>query len=344
MHAWLHDLRRALARDGEAVLVTVARVDGSAPREAGAKMIVTRASASLTIGGGHLEWKALSIAREMLVVGRHGARPRRLERMPLGPSLGQCCGGVVMLAFERVDARDLDWLDTLDRRLRDGVAMGRSVRFDGSAPAVRLAASDSEAAAPTCTLTHDATDAPMLTEIFVPNPCPVVLFGAGHVGTALVRVLATLPCRLHWVDERDALLPSEDALPALLGACAASVTLEANDAPDEAVDRAPPGTSFVVMTHDHARDFALTERILRRDDFAFFGLIGSRSKRQQFAHRLEARGIAPEQIARMTCPVGIGGVTGKAPETIAVAIATQLLQVWEAGATLVRARHAVLAD
>ena len=118
-----------------------------------------------------------------------------------------------------------------------------------------------------------------------------------------------------------------------------NVTIEPNDAPDEAVDRAPPDTYFIVMTHNHTVDLALAERILRRGDFAFFGMIGSHTKRKQFEHRLAARGIDPARIARMVCPIGIDGIVDKAPEVIAVAAAAQLLQAVEANARATRRRN-----
>lgn len=111
----------------------------------------------------------------------------------------------------------------------------------------------------------------------------VVLFGAGHVGHALVKVLGTLPCVVQWVDARDELFPDE---------VPANVQVEATDLPDAIVDEAPAGAYFIVMTHDHALDFSLTQRIMRRDDFAYFGLIGSKTKRVKFERRLLERGVA----------------------------------------------------
>lgn len=162
----------------------------------------------------------------------------------------------------------------------------------------------------------------------MPREFSVVLFGAGHVGAALVRVLATLPCRVRWVDERDAQF-AQHLLPAALHDLT-NVEVDANDAPDEAVDEAGPDSYFIVMTHNHARDLALAERILRRGDFAFFGMIGSRTKRRQFEHRLAARGIDPARLARMICPIGIEGIVDKSPEVIAIAVAAQLLRTVEA--------------
>ncbi|WP_321964216.1 xanthine dehydrogenase accessory protein XdhC [Paraburkholderia sp. J7] len=345
MQAWLSDLQQLLAHGDAAVLVTVARVEGSAPREAGTKMIVTREAARHTIGGGHLEWKAIEIARQVLRDGMRTPHARRLERLALGPSLGQCCGGAVVLAFERLDVADLGWLATLARRLAAGASTVRSVSFRSSrngspegegtaADPAMLSEPEPGVEAPDCLL-WETGGALLLTETIAPNDFPVVLFGAGHVGAALVRVLGTLPCRVLWVDERDAAFPTPEAF-ALLGA--PNVAIDANDAPDEAVDTAPPGTSFIVMTHDHSRDLDLAERILRRGDFVFFGMIGSHTKRKQFEHRLAARGIDPMQIARMNCPLGVDGIVDKSPEVIAVSAAAQLLQAIEA-AKLASAAH-----
>jgi xanthine dehydrogenase accessory factor len=328
MRTWLTDLQHLLAHGDAVVLVTVARVEGSAPREAGTKMIVTRDAARHTIGGGHLEWRAIEIAREVLRDGMRVPHLRRLERFALGPSLGQCCGGAVVLAFERLDIGDLGWVAMLAKKLQAGEACVRTLSFGPSLDRVQLSDPEPGIMTPDCLLWDGAgfdEGNALLTETIVPREFPVVLFGAGHVGAALVRVLATLPCRVRWVDERDAQFE-----PLALPHAPANVTIDANDAPDEAVDDAEPGTYFIVMTHNHARDLALAERILRRGDFAFFGMIGSRTKRRQFEHRLAARGIDPAVIARMRCPIGIDGIADKSPEVIAVAVAAQLLQAVEA--------------
>jgi xanthine dehydrogenase accessory factor len=146
----------------------------------------------------------------------------------------------------------------------------------------------------------------------------VVLFGAGHVGRALVRVLAELPCRIVWVDEREAQFPRD--IPA-------NARVLCTDAPEEAIDEAPPGAHFLVMTHSHALDERLAERILQRGDYAYFGLIGSQPKRRAFEKRLAHRGMPAERLATMTCPIGIAGIKGKEPGIIAIAVAAQLLQV-----------------
>ncbi|WP_244815324.1 xanthine dehydrogenase accessory protein XdhC [Caballeronia sp. Lep1P3] len=153
----------------------------------------------------------------------------------------------------------------------------------------------------------------------------VVVFGAGHVGHALVKVLGMLPCVVQWVDARDELFPDE---------VPANVQIEATDAPDAIVDEAPAGAYFIVMTHDHALDFALTQRIMRRDDFAYFGLIGSKTKRVKFERRLIERGLAAERLVEMTCPIGVEGIADKAPHAIGLAVAAEVLRVREGRARL----------
>ena len=152
----------------------------------------------------------------------------------------------------------------------------------------------------------------------LPLPMHIVLFGAGHVGHALIALLGRLPCVVQWVDERDELFPDE---------VPANVQVEATDTPDAIIDAAPAGAYFLVMTHNHALDFSLTERIMRRRDSAYFGLIGSKTKRVKFERRLIDRGIAPERLFDMVCPIGVPGIVDKAPPSIAIAVCAELLQV-----------------
>lgn len=150
------------------------------------------------------------------------------------------------------------------------------------------------------------------------GPMHIVLFGAGHVGHALVTLLGMLPCVVQWVDERDELFPDE---------VPANVQIEATDTPAAIVDEAPAGAYFLVMTHNHALDFELTEHIMRRRDFAWFGLIGSKTKRVKFERRLMERGVDAQRMDEMTCPIGVTGIVDKAPSSIAVAVAAQLMQM-----------------
>ena len=301
-------------------MVTIVDVKGSAPREPGIRMLVTADDLVGTIGGGHLEWRGMDIARAMLA-NRHvrGNPHRRIERIPLGPALGQCCGGVVKLAFEVLGEADLTWLDAIDTAFKGGRSLQRTVPLAGA-----ITVESSRAMLPTAVLQPDDS----WTDTLVPDEMHVVLFGAGHVGHALVKVLSTLPCRVHWVDERDTLFPA--GLPE-------NIEAEATDTPEAVVDEAPPGSYFIVMTHSHALDQQLCERIFRRTDFAYFGLIGSKTKRAKFEHRMAEHGIDPARFPEMTCPMGVAGITDKAPAMIAVAIVAQLLQVREQRIAALRA-------
>ncbi|APA87012.1 xanthine dehydrogenase accessory protein XdhC [Paraburkholderia sprentiae WSM5005] len=164
-----------------------------------------------------------------------------------------------------------------------------------------------------------------------PAPMHIVLFGAGHVGHALVQLLGRLPCVVQWVDERDELFPDETPH---------NVQVEATDTPDAVVDAAPPGAWFLVMTHNHALDFSLAARIMRRRDFSYFGMIGSKTKRVKFERRLLARGVERERLAQMTCPIGVEGIVDKAPAAIAIAVCAQLLVIASRAASCARPAHA----
>lgn len=254
-----------LAREG-AVLISVASTKGSAPRERGAWMAVFPHEVIGTIGGGHLEFQALDVARARLA----GAPGEPLLRYALGPSLGQCCGGVVHLQFECVTAADV----------------------------------------------------PALRERLAPHLQPVALFGGGHVGAALARVITMLPFSLTWVDSRDGIFP--DDVPA-------DVTCEYSDPVQSAVKDLAPGSRVIIMSFSHAEDLDIVAACLQRQraqaDLPYIGLIGSKTKWATFRHRLDARGFTPAELAHITCPIGVPGIASKVPEVIAVAVAAQLLQI-----------------
>ena len=331
MSDWLSALSALSTISGEApdsILVTVAMVEGSGPRAAGAKMRVGLHGQVDTIGGGHLELRAVEMAKTMLMTGD---KATRIERLALGPSLGQCCGGVVYLAFEAVHAATPWWQQLQQRRQHDSwrvSAVGGQATALHDADGAWLAGSSAGlpqdfSRARGTHLMHDAAGQRWLVDACLAPRAHLVLFGAGHVGAAIVRALAHLPCTVTWVDER------EDMFPAQIPDNARVV---ASDMPEEQVAVAPPGASFLVMTHSHALDQRLTQAIMARDDTGWFGLIGSLTKRRQFEHRLRARGVDEQRIAAMVCPIGMPGIKGKEPAVIAASVACQLLQVWEAAA------------
>jgi len=326
---WLSDLQQLLVHGDDAVLVTIALTEGAAPREVGVKMVVARDRTFHTIGGGALEWRAIEFARRLLRDGAHtgglnGAYrststqcvTRRLERISLG-EYGDAPPGAATLAFERLTIADLAWVTLLGKRLAAGDTSVRTVSFADDSP-VLLSEALPNAKHADCLL-WDA--GPMMTETLVREAFPVMVFGAGHVGSALVRVLATLPCDIIWVDDRPAqwLARTGDTLPA-------NVTTITSDDPPSCVAQAPDGCSFVVMTYSDTLDQHIVESVLQRNRFDYLGVIGSHTKRHTLEQILHARGIAPAQLRRLHCPVGLEGMPSSAPEIIAVSIAAQLLQ------------------
>jgi xanthine dehydrogenase accessory factor len=328
--AWPDKLAALVDAGVPAALVMVAAVKGSAPREAGAAMIVTERDLSGTIGGGRLEYRATRLARTML---REGAAAR-LREFPLGPDLGQCCGGHVVLRFHRVTAEDRAWLDPLRRWMAEGREAaivfaadadgGGCLAVSGSDTAGDLGPHTAAARAARKVLAGAAASDEAWHVVRVSPPdCDVYLFGAGHVGRALAEILGQLPCRAVWVDER------RDAFPA---ATPANVALVRADDPAAEAARAPKGSYVLVMTHSHARDQQIVEAVLRRGDFAYLGLIGSATKRARFAARLRAAGIAEAALARLVCPIGAEGIPGKEPGVIALAAAAEIMRRHRAAA------------
>lgn len=339
---WMRQLRSWLVARTPCASVVVAGARGSIPREPGTRMLVTADALHGTVGGGNLEYKAIELARGMLA--GEGARIAQY-RFPLGPSLGQCCGGATWLVMERFLPQDaaaaLAMLDELDAALAGHPPALLATWLDGSAHPRVFSRRDAGCAegvagplparhrAAALALVEDAQAGALmadgvLLERVAPPAFEVVLFGAGHVGRALARVLGELPVTLTWVDSREAEFPQETA---------GNVRKLLTEDPEDEVARAAPGTAFLVMTHSHALDQDLCERILRRGDFAYLGLIGSGPKRARFEQRFAARGLDAALVARMTCPIGIRGVAGKEPGVIAVAVAAQLMQLRAATAS-----------
>jgi xanthine dehydrogenase accessory factor len=248
MPAWLDALAALDQRSEPCVLVSVISARGSAPREAGAKMVVSAALSWDTIGGGNLEYQSILDARAMLSDGSPAPRQREF---PLGPALGQCCGGATTVLFEPI--RPPSWT--------------------------------------------------------------VALFGAGHVGRAIAKLLGDLPCRLLWFDARPDIFPET----------VASNTRLRHSAETGDVAGLPPGAMVLIMTHDHGTDFVLSEAALRRDDLHFVGTIGSETKRARFVSRLRRSGLGEAMLDRLHCPVGLPGVGTKLPAEIAIAVAAQIL-------------------
>jgi xanthine dehydrogenase accessory factor len=301
-------LLEAIDRHGGAAMVTVAATKGSAPREAGARMIVHPDGAFTgTIGGGALEWQAIALAQA--AQGRASARQAEMRRFALGPELGQCCGGQVELLIEVVGGADREMVAGFAAREAEG-PFATTGRLSPGAGVTREVTS--EAIAPGSASYQNG----ILREGFGDQRRHLVLFGAGHVGKALVMALAPLPFAVRWVD------PRPDAFPAYVPG---NVELCRLDDPAAALASAPPESFVLVMSHSHQLDLALVHAALRDERFGYVGLIGSKSKRARFERRLAEAGVSPARIRSLVCPIGVGGIRSKLPAVIAAATAAELL-------------------
>jgi xanthine dehydrogenase accessory factor len=362
---WIAPALDLVERGARGILVTVAQARGSTPREAGTKMLVWSDGIAGTVGGGHLEFKAIAHARAMICTAEFGTA--HIQQFSLGPELAQCCGGSAALLFEPLSTDSASWLEewadaetaesqrvvitkigggpdakifidsgaalsdappTLPSASRgEGISHGRSVPpplrrrvgwgvlQDGLIERAKaLAAGRGRCANIEL---RDSGDV-YLIEAIRPVRDHLYLFGAGHVGRAIVRAVEPLPFRITWIDSRAGAFP--DGPPPHI------VTLPSSAPPTE-VDGAPTGAFYLVMTHSHPLDLDICARVLERGDFAYLGLIGSETKRARFASRLRAIGIPAPTLARLTCPIGIPGIDGKEPATIAASVAAQLLIV-----------------
>ncbi|MEU1014156.1 xanthine dehydrogenase accessory protein XdhC [Streptomyces sp. NPDC005900] len=165
------------------------------------------------------------------------------------------------------------------------------------------------------------------------EPLPVVravaIFGVGHVGLELARILARQDLDLHLIDSRSDML-GEERLDVLADAVAQVHTHHTPLLPEEVLERLPRGTHVLIMTHDHAEDAALCDAALRTDHLGSIGLIGSAAKWVRFRKRLATEGGHDDAtIDRIKTPIGIADITGKEPATIAVSVAADLLRAFE---------------
>lgn len=256
------DITALLARHPRVIVAELTRVRGSSPRAQGTFMLVGPDEIAGTIGGGALEHLVIDRARQVI---RDGGIDSALD-IPLGPEIGQCCGGHVNVEMRLVDSAMADEL--------------------------RARAAAEVAAQP---------------EVFI--------FGAGHVGHALARALVLLPLKVSVVDTRaDELLGLPDGVAAL------NVAM-----PEAVVRRAPPGSSFVIMTHDHALDFLIGLEALARDDTLYVGMIGSHTKMVRFRNWYKAEGGDVQRLNRLAMPIGAAGLGDKRPEVIAALAAAELM-------------------
>lgn len=267
---WVDALQGLRSERIPAVVVTVAAVRGHAPRESGAKMVVSRAEVYGTVGGGNLEATAIARARGML---DSGAAEPELLTLTLSDRATtefgvQCCGGEVTIMLEPI-------------------------------PVVPV----------------------------------VAVFGVGHVGWELARILARHELELYLVDSREAMLDADrigrPGVSGILADAVARVTVVPSPVPEVALASLPPGAHVLVMTHDHVEDLAVIDQALRTDGIRSIGLIGSSAKWARFRSELRAHGHTDDDLARVSTPIGIPEVAGKHPAVIAVSVAARILQLIE---------------
>jgi xanthine dehydrogenase accessory factor len=314
---WTSDALEMIA-SGPAAMVTLAHVSGSAPRDAGTRMLVTQDAISGTVGGGNLEMQLIDQARRMLSKDK----PDALQQdYPLGPLLAQCCGGHVRVLIERLGPGSRGWLGSCDQLERAGepyileavIDDHRVKRAVFPEPLIKKAGAWISAG-------RGRVEAKgpwkRLTEHIVPVSSELIMFGAGHVGKAIAHIATTLPFRFRWFDNRPE-------------AAAEDILIAIRKDMVKVVAEASPGAYFLVLTHSHELDYALIGAILKRGDARFCGLIGSATKRARFVSRLTKDGI---DASSLTCPIGAGSIRSKAPAAIAVAAAAELLVLLEAPA------------
>ncbi len=320
MKGWWTFASTALESGGPAAIITVADVSGSAPRDAGTRMVVTDKGQWGTIGGGNLEYQAIKQARILLQEGRDFA----VDDYPLGPQLGQCCGGYVRLLTGRLDAQDQDWLLQIERLVSEGKPAMITQVIDpsqGLTYSVEKVISPDQLISPfVATIGAPKSQKPgtieKSTELISPPDTVVYLFGAGHVGQAVAQALAPLPVRTVWIDSRREYLPTS-------GSENCDVR-HSTELPHDVV-AAEPNSLFLVFTHSHDLDYQVVKAVLSRGDFRYCGLIGSRTKRASFESRLRDEGVSEESLGRLICPIGMPSLKSKDPSIIAAGVVAELL-------------------
>ena len=313
MNTWA-TIGQALRGEQSCAMVSIVEAKGSAPRDAGARMVVLEdGSFAGTIGGGALEWRAIARAQAALAKAGAGESPPPvgLARMALGPDLGQCCGGSV-------------------RVLLEVFTPGRSAEVQALADAEKagLFVTEGRIAERCVERTILIRDLPggedsllaadgRLLERFGTRKQVLALIGAGHVGRSLIISLAPLDFSVVWID------PREDAFPSIVPG---DVRVVVTETPAAELNAVPDGAFVLVMSHSHALDFDVVLAALQARRFDYVGLIGSASKKARFISRMRQAGLEHDDIERLVCPIGIAGIASKQPAAIAASVVADLLR------------------
>lgn len=305
-----------------AVLVTIAAAKGSTPRVPGTRMLVDTEGLVGSVGGGQLEFDIIAQARALIA---QGATASSHQHFILGPDLRQCCGGALDIVLEPLAADAAFWLGQVIAWEQTGQYWTGTLTLGQPSAAREIHPLEEAPTDPGTARLHRNETGSVLSEASGMRWPQLYLFGAGHVGRALVRLLGELPFRVIWSDGREGIFP--DRIPD-------NVVIDAGAANAEMIKAAPADAHFLVMTHSHALDFEIVQAILQRRSFASLGLIGSDTKRARFLQRLRENGVAAEDLARLQCPIGLAGIKSKIPAAIAIAVAAELLLRPAAGVQL----------
>jgi xanthine dehydrogenase accessory factor len=310
MKVWGH-IANCLTSSGACALVTVAETGGSTPRETGARMIVRPDGGFFgTIGGGTLEFEVIRQAAKAASSKTAGFE---LQTVSLGPDLGQCCGGRAKIAIEVFVSEQLKTAERLAlEESKPYPFVTHAIIDNGSVREREVADQVSENAIEIV----DVNGKELLIEQFGETRRTLYLFGAGHVGKALVLALAPLPFSIVWIDSRAEQFPS--AVPA-------NVTKVCISDPAKALADAPDGVFVLAMTHSHGLDEEIMARALLAQRFEYIGVIGSKTKRARFLKRLKTRGLSDSVLSTMVCPVGVTTIKSKLPAAIAAGIVVDLI-------------------
>ncbi|MBL1422520.1 MAG: xanthine dehydrogenase accessory protein XdhC [Alphaproteobacteria bacterium] len=275
-------------------------MSGSTPREVGARIILDDAGRfGGSIGGGNLENSSIQQAQKMLSLNTQNIHT---EKHLLGPDMGQCCGGAVTTMIEIFTPQQLPEIEILTTAETNGKFT--TIGDIGTHHVTRKIAP------------HDTNQTQKLVETFGQNPTPIYLFGAGHVGKALMLHLASLPFQVTWIDSRKSEFPK---------ATPSNFTLIHLNQPHKALAQAPDNAQLLILTHNHDLDFDIVQTALQMNRFAYIGMIGSKTKRARFISKFKKQGLTQQQINQLICPIGLPNIKSKNPKAIAVSVVAELL-------------------
>ena len=352
MNSWLKPVKTASALNNGFVLLTIISTKGSTPCSNGDKIVFSGAESVFgSIGGGNLEFKALSFAEELLSLNSNGTY---LKKYPLGASLGQCCGGYVNVMFESFIQSDAtnSWIETVSNLLQDNedfivativdsnseieFSSKKFVYLDGTlspnigdkkiSSLITKSAKDLLLLSDSPTIVQFENQSGALTEVcfekvLTSEVQPVVIFGAGHISRALMPILINLPIKIYWVDDRAEQFDKYQGDTSQIDIICDDFVQSIPDLPDSSY--------CLVITYSHQIDFEICEKMITQNNFSYLGMIGSEIKGKKFRDRFHQKNFSEEVINKFICPIGDKQKFLKSPAAIAVTIAMDLINFIE---------------